>query len=127
MIVLVSGCIIKSIHPFYTDETKIDFSRINGDWKSITQLGDNVEKKGIFAWTFNAKSITLGGRGTSTLTVEDFIYGTIAPSATSDTAFWNRSGGKIVLNKVGKVTIRGTYKDSEDTPTPEPSFLFWAE
>lgn len=77
--------------------------------------------------TFKAKSITMGGRETSTLTVADFIYGTVTPSSTSDTAILNRSGGTIILNKVGTLTLHGGYQDSEGTLTSEPSFLFWLE
>ncbi len=77
--------------------------------------------------TFNAKSITLGGRETVTLTSENFVYGTVKPDTTSDAAILNRSGGTLTLKGVGVLTLKGQYKDSEESLTPEPSFIFWVE
>ena len=77
--------------------------------------------------TFKAKSITVGGSETSTLTSENFIYGTVTPATTSDTAILNRSGGTITLKGVGVLTLKGQYKDLEETVGPEPSFIFWIE
>jgi len=77
--------------------------------------------------TFYAKSITVGGRNTSTMTVNKFIYGTVEPSSVSDTAVMTRPGGKTVLKgSVGTVTLKGQYVDSEESVAEEPSFVFWA-
>ncbi len=77
--------------------------------------------------TFKAKSIIVGGRETSTLTTNNFVFGTVAPAETSDTALMTRSGGTITLTGAGTITLQGQYKDSEETLDPEPSFLFWVE
>ena len=77
--------------------------------------------------TFRVKSIAMGGRETSTLTSENFIYGTVSPASTSDIAILNRSGGTIILKGVGVLTISGQYKDSEGTLVAEPNFIFWVE
>jgi hypothetical protein len=77
--------------------------------------------------TFKAKSIAVGGRETSTLSSENYIYGTVTPDTTSETAILNRSQGTITLKGAGVLTLKGRYKDSEESLTPEPSFLFWIE
>jgi hypothetical protein len=78
--------------------------------------------------TFAAKSVTLGGRETAALTIQDFVYGDIAPATGSTTAFLNRSGGTFRLQgAAGTVTLSGGYKDSEETLVSEPSFMFWVE
>lgn len=77
--------------------------------------------------TFQAKSISIGGRETSTLTSNDFIYGLIKPSSNSEVAVLNRKGGKFTLKGVGIVTLKGQYKDSEESLASEPSFMFWVK
>ena len=77
---------------------------------------------------FNAKSLKIGQFETSTLTVQNFVSGAIAPSAGTDIAIYNLSGGTIVLQGTGGVvTVRGQYKDSEQTAVSQPSFLFLVE
>ena len=77
--------------------------------------------------TFNAESITVGGRENVTLTSNNFIFGTVSPDSSSDTAVFVRNGGKLVLKNSGVLTLKGQYKDSEESLTPEPSFMFWIE
>jgi len=77
--------------------------------------------------TFKAKSITVGGRETSTMTSDNFIFGTISPDSGSDIGILTRSGGTITLTGSGTVTVQGKYQDSEESLVPEPSFMFWVE
>ena len=77
--------------------------------------------------TFNARSITVGERNSSTLTIQNFVYGTIEPALSSDNAIVNAQNGKITLSGTGTVTVTGQYKDSEETTVSEPSFIFWVE
>ena len=77
--------------------------------------------------TFNAKSVTVGGRQGVTLTSDDFIYGTIEPDDGTEVAILNRRDGHIVLRGAGTLTVRGQYKDSESELEAEPSFIFWVE
>jgi len=77
--------------------------------------------------TFEAKSITVGGRGQSTLVSEDFIFGSVTPETTSNIGILNRQDGKLVLKGAGTLTVRGQYKDTEESLTSQPSFLFWVE
>jgi len=77
--------------------------------------------------TFKAKSVTVGGRETSTLTTNNFIFGTVSPDSVLDIGILTRSGGTITLTGAGTVTVQGQYEDSEESLTDEPSFLFWIE
>lgn len=85
---------------------------------------DTEDASVVCGETFNAKSITVGGRETSTLTSENFIYGNVVPDTTSDIAISSREKGTITLKGAGILTLKGQYKDSEESLTPEPSFIF---
>ena len=75
--------------------------------------------------TFKARSITIGGRETTTLTSDNFIYGTVDPGKGSEISILNRIKGTIILKGAGVLVLKGKYKDSEEPLTTEPSFLFW--
>ena len=77
--------------------------------------------------TFKAKSIIVGGRETSRLTTNDFIFGEVKPASTSGVAMMTRSGGTVTLSGAGILTLGGKYQDSEETLDPEPSFMFWVK
>ncbi len=79
--------------------------------------------------TFTAKSITIGGRESTALTTDSFVFGTIEPDEVTDVAVTNRSGGKITLSGSGVITLKGKYESSKQaaTITSEPSFMFWVE
>jgi len=77
--------------------------------------------------TFNAKSLSVGERSSATLTIPNFIYGTVEPASGSDNAIVNGQNGKITLGGTGTITVTGRYKDSEETAISEPSFIFWVE
>ncbi|MFC1699607.1 hypothetical protein ACFL1I_06610 [Candidatus Omnitrophota bacterium] len=80
-----------------------------------------------FEQTFSAKSITVGGREDTTLTIGNFIFGTLAPDSSSDPALVNRSGGTITLQGAGVIALQGKYEASKESLTDEPSFMFWLE
>ena len=88
-------------------------------------LIDKEEVSVICTETFKAKSITLGGRQASILTSNNFIFGTISPASSYDIAILNRQGGTFVFKGGGVVTVRGQYKDSNESLGLEPSFMFW--
>jgi len=77
--------------------------------------------------TFRAKSVTIGGRETSEMTSDNFVYGLIEPDMPSEVAILNRRGGHIILKGAGTLTLKGEYKDSEAGLGAEPSFMFWVE
>ena len=77
--------------------------------------------------TYNAKSLTIGGRNTSTLTSSNFVFGNISPGSTSDTAISIRSGGKFKLQGAGVVTAQGKYLDTEGTLISEKGFMLWVK
>ncbi len=77
---------------------------------------------------FEAKSITLGGKKQSSLTVSNFATGTVEPANATDLAFHNRRDGLLVLKgSTGKITLKGAYKDSEEVIPDEPSFMFYVQ
>lgn len=74
--------------------------------------------------TFEAKSITVGGNEASTLAVEQFVSGTVEPASTSEVALWNRRDGVVVIRgSGGEVTLKGQYKDSEDSLAKQRSLV----
>lgn len=79
------------------------------------------------AQTYEAKSITIGGTQTSTLTTNEFVSGVIEPDQTSDIAVLSRLGGTFKLKGAGTTRIRGKYKDSEETLTDQPSLVFYVK
>lgn len=78
--------------------------------------------------TFDVKSMTLGGKRASTVTVNNFIDGAVRPASPTDLAIYNRRDGHLILNgSVGKITLKGSYKDSEEVLPEEPSFMFYVQ
>lgn len=77
---------------------------------------------------FNAKSITLGGKKQSSLSVSNFVTGKVEPASSSDIAVTNRRDGTLILKgSAGQVTLKGGYKDSEQVIADEPSFMFYVQ
>ncbi len=83
-----------------------------------------VDASAVVTDDFTAKSITLAGRGASTLTVNNFVDGRVEPDSATDIAILNRKDGELVLKGSGTVTVTGTYKDSEEAVASQPSFIF---
>ncbi len=77
--------------------------------------------------TFEVGSITLGGSSRSSLISQNFIYGTISPASSSDSAVLVRKEGHLILKGPGVITLEGSYFDSEEELDSQPSFLFWVE
>ncbi len=77
--------------------------------------------------TFNAKSVTVGGRKTSSLTKVNFVYGTVIPAKNTDNALHIRKNSSVTMQGVGAVTLKGAFKNSEESPPDEPAFMFGAE
>jgi len=88
---------------------------------------DAEEASIVCTQTFEAKSVTVGGKQTASLVSNSFVFGTIAPDSVSDPAIVNRKGGKIILKGPGTLTLQGQYKGSKETLVTEPSFIFWLE
>ena len=90
-------------------------------------LIDGEDNAVVLTQTFKAKSITIGGHEIATLTSNNFVFGTISPESTSDTAISVRPGGTFTLKGAGMVTVQGQYKDTQESLSDEPSFYFWAK
>lgn len=78
--------------------------------------------------TFEAKSLKVGGTAASTLVTDPFIFGTVAPADTAETAVTNRRQGHwTIKGSSGVVSLKGSYKDSEETLAKQPSLVFFVE
>ena len=105
----------------------------DGNWvtDSYPTLSDDVflNLENAFADvgnSFGAKTLTIGGNVPSTITVENFISGTVVPESVNNIAVLNGYGGHLNLKgSAGKITLKGTYKDSEQLSVDEPSLVFY--
>ena len=89
---------------------------------------DITDASATAANDFSAKSLTLAGKKTSTVTLNNFVSGTIKPAAVTDDAVYNRKGGTLVIKgSAGKVTLKGVYRASKQAQADEPSFMFYAQ
>lgn len=77
--------------------------------------------------TFEAKSLKVGGASTSAFTTDNFIYGTITPSSTSDDALYIRKDGTATLKGEGTITLKGKFKNTQEALVGEESFIFTVE
>lgn len=93
------------------------------DAVTIDKASASVTAKKDFA----AQSVTLGGKTTATWTADNFIYGTITPSTTSDPAILIRKNGTVVMKGAGVVTLKGPFKNTEESLPTEPSVMVLLE
>lgn len=77
--------------------------------------------------TFSVKSLTVGGKKESVFTSADFVYGTISPAQKTDDAIYIRKEGSVTLKGVGEITLKGSFKNSEESLASEPAFMFQLE
>lgn len=70
---------------------------------------------------FSAKSISVSGKTTSTWQTENFVYGTITPDSNKDNAILIRKNGTVILQGAGVITVKGSFKNSEEQLPTEPS------
>lgn len=88
----------------------------------------SLEKTNVYvAETFYAKTITVGGRGEATLTVQNFVYGYVTPDDTSSTALDIRKDGNIIFQGAGDIIVKGKLGTSQQTVVSEPAFMFVVE
>jgi hypothetical protein len=77
--------------------------------------------------TFEARSLTVGGKKASTVSISNFVAGDLTPAAEEDEAVIVRRDGKLILKgSAGKITVKGSYKDSEEIIPEEPGFMLYA-
>jgi hypothetical protein len=75
---------------------------------------------------YEIQSLTLGGKRASHLSVSNFTSGNITPGDVTKDAVINRKDGLLTLKgSAGRMTLRGTYKDTEEVIPDEPSFMFY--
>ena len=51
----LSGCFVQSIHPFYTDTTRISPPQMAGEWDFISAGTDDLTKVKVNPWVFSEK------------------------------------------------------------------------
>jgi hypothetical protein len=62
--VLLTGCLIQSLTPFYTEDSLIQFSQIYGSWRLVRDDSGDVSKANIPPWQFTGgRATTFDGRG----------------------------------------------------------------
>ena len=78
--------------------------------------------------SFDVSSLTVGGKKNSEVSVSNFVTAGIEPSSPNDDALLLRRDGKLILKgSTGKVTAKGTYKDSEEVIPEEPGFMLYVQ
>ena len=78
--------------------------------------------------SFDLKSMTVGGKKSATVNVSNYVTGVIEPSSPDDEALSLRKDGKLVLKgSSGMLTVKGTYKDSEEAIPEEPGFMLYVK
>lgn len=98
--------------PGVSDDAKVD----------MTAASANVGQ------TFAARSLTVGGKKTSTVSISNFVTGDLAPVSEEDEAAVVRRDGKLILKgSAGKITVKGSYKDSEEIIPEEPGFMSYVK
>ena len=58
VLLLLSGCVVKSLGPFYSDRSLIYFKDVVGDWRLLTDAGGDVSTNAITSWAFNGTTAT---------------------------------------------------------------------
>jgi hypothetical protein len=96
------------------------------DNTTVNTTAANVVISNVFGG-FKAKDLAVGGRADSTVTAENFVYGFIEPASGTDNALLIRKGGLVVLQGAGVITLKGKFKNSEETIPDEPALMFGAE
>lgn len=95
--VLLSGCFMQSIHPFYTDASLVDVPEISGSWRLISQGSEDLSGKYREPWHFGKDKIETYEKGVnSSLDVKYFrVEGTLfadlissKPDETKGPNFW---------------------------------------
>ena len=89
---------------------------------------DKLDASVAIGQNFNLKSLTLGGKKKSELTVNNFVIGQVKPANVTDIAVLNRRNGRLVLKgSADKVVLKGAYKNSEEVVPEESSFMFYVK
>jgi hypothetical protein len=110
MLLILCGCYVQSLNPFYTDKNKIALAEINGDWFSTVQIGKSVANKKVAPWRFTQKTVTTFDEDNvcSVLDVvyfkagkNTFIDVTAGAPMRSENIFWN--SGVILAHTVCRI------------------------
>ena len=95
---------------------------------SDVAIVDILDSSADISQTFHVKSVTLAGKKTSAITVENFTDGDVIPADAADDAIHNRKSGLLLMKgSAGTVTLKGVYRSSRETVPEEASFMSYAQ
>ena len=113
---LASGCVIHSVHSFFTEEAVVEYADADGTWKLVKNYGDMIKEKPIKPWTFEGKTLTAydeqGAKSELKMTffkVKETLFMDLFPDSPSESTGFYWTAHVIPVHCVYKVELR---KDS---------------
>jgi len=126
---VLTGCLIQSLTPFYTEDSLIQLPRIYGSWRLIRDDSGDVSKADIPAWKFAGDRVTsFDGRGLEAklqvkyFSIDDTVFMDLTagdPYTSSISEIWAMHVAPV--HTLVKVTIE------KDTLTLTPLNYDWFE
>jgi hypothetical protein len=56
LLIFLSGCLVQSFHPFYTDKSKVALPQLNGQWDLVTAWGEDASTN-VLPWQISDNEI----------------------------------------------------------------------
>src|ERR1051325_9887762 len=94
LLICLTGCIVQSFYPFYTEKSKVALPQLNGEWDPVTTWGEDMKSTNIPPWLISTDQI--------------LTFDPASHQAKIQTSFFN-VGGQLFCD-----SIAGTIGD--DTP-----------
>jgi hypothetical protein len=57
LLIFLSGCIVQSFYPFYTDKSKVALPQLNGEWDAVIAFGEKQDATNVPPWQITADQI----------------------------------------------------------------------
>lgn len=114
-VLMLSGCFIQSLQPFYAPDTVVDVPDLIGEWRLVQAGGDNVSAKYPEPWLFTGTLIRTYEKGISStlrvawFRVDDTLFADLSAddrSGGNHNAFWAMHA--IPVHSVCKVELDGS-------------------
>lgn len=70
LVLLLSGCLVQSLQPFYTDESKVKVPELKGEWKLVTDWGRDVSGTEIKPWVLGEDQVTTYNESNETAQIQ---------------------------------------------------------
>lgn len=71
---LLTGCVVQSFYPFYTDKSKVDMPQLAGEWDLIKSSGDDVSNKNIRPWVLSTNEILATSENNATGQIQTVYF-----------------------------------------------------